>query len=150
VIAFGGVAVLMYAIAVMLIVRSGGRDSVKIGGQVTGMRDYISSGRTMYVAEFTATLPDGRVLRSTGTMGTSWKPTVGKLVTLIYRPHDQEQPLVEAGFVRFLAPLILASIGTMFGVVAISGLVAILQGDDPSSSAKTKPAKPKKEHVERH
>ena len=150
VIAFGGVAALMYGLAIMMLARAGGRDSVKVPGQITGARDYVSRGRTMYVSELMATLPDGRVIRGTGNMGKSWKPNVGASVTLIYRPHDPENPLIEAGFLRFLAPLILAAIGTMFGVTAVMGFVAMMNAADAGDAAKTKPAKPKKEHVERH
>jgi hypothetical protein len=74
----------------------------------------------MYSAVYEATVPDGRTLRCTSGIATSWQsPPVGTVATLLYRPHDPSRPLVTLGFSRFLFATIFAGVAAFLTVTAI-------------------------------
>lgn len=135
---FGFVALVFWILFAVLLAKALGRGSggIRVEGEITGSRDFLDRGRTMFVSEFRATTPDGKVVHGTGTMAKSWKPEVGKRIALLYRPNDNEQPLVEAGPIRFVASGVvglLALVMTAVTAIVFVSVAADASRDDGTS-----------------
>lgn len=119
--ALGFVGLVLWAMSLVLLVGAvrGGQGGVRVLGKITGSRDFLEHGRTMFVAEFCATTPDGRTVHGTGTKAQSWRPRVGEPIALLYRAHDRARPLVEAGPIRFLASALVAFVALVLTAIAV-------------------------------
>jgi hypothetical protein len=123
-VAFGFVGVLLCGIGGMAAWNARTpADAIIISGQVVGFSSYRSKSRTMYSPRYRVTLPDGRTIETgaASNVSKSWKsPPEGTVVNLAYSPHDRELPVRELGLMRFLAPVILCGVGSVFGCIALS------------------------------
>jgi hypothetical protein len=124
--AFAGVAWIA-ALVLFLRALAAGARGVRVQGRVVGYTESMGRRQRMYSAIYEATV-DGRALQCTSGIATSWRsPAVGTVVTLLYRPHDPEKPLLVLGFARFLWCTIFAGVALILTVPAIAATLSVLR-----------------------
>ena len=136
-VAFILVAVVLWAIVAVFLVRIAGdrKGAVRVQGVITGARQFVDRGRTMYCATFEARTPTGEVVHGVSGIAKSWEPTVGKSVSLLWNPKNSEDPLIETGIMPLVPPLLVGGFAMAFTVVSCAILVAVVT--QPQTTAKS-------------
>jgi hypothetical protein len=123
----GAVALGLCALGFYLVVRiRKNTRGIPVTGEVSGFASYISHGRSMFCAQYRATV-DGQVVTGNATVSKSWKsPPVGTKVSLRYRTDAtaDESKLTDTSWLPYIAPATLFVVAGVLGTMMFSGALA--------------------------
>ncbi len=110
------VCLLFFGIGAYLLTQSVviSRNGKETTGRIVGIATSRGSkGSTMYAPEVEFTAPNGQVRRFTSQVSTSFRPSMGKSVTVLYDPVHPDQAVIKNALFMYLFP----------GIFIIGGLL---------------------------
>lgn len=97
-------------------------------GEIVDFDSYVSDdGETMYKAVIRYTVESGQEYEVLGSTGTSWKPEVGKRLTMLYDPANPQEASPDSFWSQWLGPVVFLGLGGVFALIGI-GLWYFLGG----------------------